>query len=120
MSRDAAITLDWADGSYTFRLAWGELEMLQEATNVGPWVVWQRLHAQTCKIGDISHTIRLGLIGGGKTPAEALALTRQYVEARPPGENLDIAYLIISAGLHGAPDETVGEMEAASPAAESA
>lgn len=31
MSRDASIDLDWAEGHFTFRLAWGELEKLQEA-----------------------------------------------------------------------------------------
>lgn len=114
MARDASITLDWADGSYCFRLAWAELEKLQEAVDAGPWVVLDRLASQQCRVGDISHVIRLGLIGGGQEPAKALKLTRQYVEERPPGENLLHAQAILSIALHGAPEESVGEAAAAS------
>jgi len=116
MSRDAQITLPWADGDYTFRLGWGELEMLQEACDAGPYVILNRLHDETWRMGDISHTIRLGLIGGGMPPADALKLVRQYVEKRPPFENTLFAKGILSAGLMGAPEERVGERDAANPA----
>lgn len=105
MSRDASITLDWADGSYHFRLAWGELAELQEKCDAGPFVILNRLSSGTWKVHDISQTIRLGLIGGGLKPAEALKLTRKYVEERPPMENLVHAQVILSAGLMGAPEE---------------
>ncbi len=114
MSRDGSTTLTWADGDYAFRLGWGELEMLQEATDAGPWVVLARLEARQCRVGDISHVIRLGLIGGGMEPAKALGLVRQYVEARPPAENLLHAQAILSVALLGAPEEPVGEDGAAS------
>lgn len=105
MSRDASITLTWADGDYTFRLAWGELAKLQEATDAGPYVVLDRLQNNTWRIEDISSVIRLGLIGGGLEPAKALKLTRGYVESRPPIENLLTAIAILHVGLMGAPDE---------------
>ena len=120
MSLDASITLDWADGTYVFRLAWSELEMLQEAVDAGPWVVLGRLFDRTCRVGDISHVIRLGLIGGGKEPVEALKLTRAYVEARPPAENVMVAIGILGAALNGAREEPVGETVAANPEAVSA
>lgn len=121
MARDASVTLTWADGDYTFRLGWAELEKLQEATDAGPWVVLDRLVTRQCRVGDISHTIRCGLIGGGVEPAKAVTLVREYVEKRPPGESLLHAQAILSVALHGAPDEgELGEAEAASETAETA
>ncbi|MGB3044539.1 MAG: gene transfer agent family protein [Xanthobacteraceae bacterium] len=105
MSRDASITLDWADGTFPFRLAWGELEKLQEACDAGPYVILNRLVDNSWRVGDISNVIRLGLLGGGMTPVEALTKTREYVEKRPPVENLMTAQAILSAGLVGAPEE---------------
>lgn len=113
MSRDARIELDWADGTYAFRLAWGQLAELQEKCDAGPYVVLQRLHSGAWRIEDISNIIRLGLIGGGLEPSPALKLTRAYVEARPPMESLIPAQVILSAALMGAPEEAVGEADAA-------
>lgn len=113
MSRDAQITLPWADDDYVFRLGWGELELLQEACGAGPYVILNRLYDDSWKMGDISNTIRLGLIGGGMKPVDALKKVRGYVETRPPVENLIFAKGILQAGLVGAEDEKVGEPGAA-------
>jgi len=113
MSRDASIELDWADGTFAFRLAWGELEKLQEACDAGPYVVLNRLVDNSWRVGDISNVIRLGLIGGGMAPVDALKKVREYVEKRPPAENLMFAQAILSAGIVGAPDEQVGKKGAA-------
>lgn len=110
--RDALIPLDWADGTYAFRLGWGELAELQEKCDAGPYVILDRLQTRQWRIEDISNTIRLGLIGGGIEPVKALKLVRKYVEARPPVENLIYAVGILSAGLMGAPDEPPGEPKA--------
>ncbi|WP_375597571.1 gene transfer agent family protein [Devosia sp. Naph2] len=112
MSRDAALgPLSWADSDYTFRLRWSELILLQEATDAGPFALLERLAGKHWLVGDISHTIRLGLIGGGQKPEEALKLVRNYVESRPPAENVMLAYAILAAGVQGAPDEAPGEAE---------
>lgn len=111
--RDATVTFDWADGTHSFRLAWGQLAELQEKCDAGPYVVLQRLHSGEWRIEDVSNIIRLGLIGGGMEPAPALKLTRAYVEARPPMESLIPAQVILSAALMGAPEEAVGEGDAA-------
>lgn len=116
MSRDARIDFPWADGDHTFRLAWGELEMLQEACDAGPYVVLSRLYGEDWKLGDIYHTLRLGLIGGGMKPAEALKLTATYIKRRPPVENIMFAQAVLSAGCHGAPEERLGEPDAPSQA----
>ncbi len=113
--RDAQITLTWADGDYVFRLGWGELELLQEACNAGPYVILDRLNDKTFRIGDISHVLRLGLIGGGLPPTDALRLVRAYVENRVPSENVIFAQAVLSAGCVGAPEEKLGETDAPSP-----
>lgn len=113
MSRDASVELTWADGTYTFRLGWGEIEALQEACDAGPWVILERLANKTCMIGDISNVIRQGLIGGGMVPTEATKLVQRYVEKRPPSESMLHAMSILQVGLHGSPDEPVGERQAA-------
>ena len=113
MSRDARVELDWGDGTFTFRLGWGELVMLQEACDAGPYVVLQRLSTGTWRVEDISETIRCGLVGGGMTPADATKRVRSYVKDRPPMESLMVAQAVLSAGIIGAPEEVVGNPEAA-------
>lgn len=115
MSRNAEVTLTWADGDYTFRLDWGQLEALQEATDFGPWAVLQRLTTKTCFIGEISSVLRFGLIGGGMTPVEATKIIKRYVTDRPPMENLEPAIVVLMTALVGAVDEAPGELEAAKP-----
>jgi hypothetical protein len=115
MPRDARVDLDWADSTYSFRLGWGEIEKLQEACDAGPFVVLDRLQNGQSRIGDISHTIRLGLVGGGMEPAAALKKVREYVEKRPPAENLIYARAILAAGCYGAPEEELGNVVAADP-----
>lgn len=111
MSRDGSITLPFADGPKTFRMAWGELIKLQEHCDAGPFVVYTRLMTGGWKMGDISNTIRLGLIGGGMPAPEALTFVQQYVETRPPVESLPLAQGILGTALQGAPDEAPGEPE---------
>lgn len=119
MSRDASIDLDWADGHYTFRLGWGELEELQEKTDAGPFAVLTRLASRHWRVQDIRETIRIGLIGGGTPPDQALSLVQRYVTSRPPMETLPIAAKVLAAAVQGAEDEAPGEADAA-PGTESA
>lgn len=97
--------LDWADGSYTFRLGNAELMLLQDATDCGPYFLLEKIAGRRWLVQELSHIIRLGLIGGGTTPEAALKLVRAYVEARPPMESAQLAYAVLAAGVMGAPDE---------------
>ncbi len=106
MSRDGRIEADFADGHYEFRLAWGELEKLQDSLDCGPLVVLDRLQMRQWKIRDVREVIRLGLIGGGLDAGKALKLVRAYVE--DDGSvmlNAVLAFRILAASLVGAPDE---------------
>lgn len=115
MSRDASISFDWADGRHDFRLAIGELRALQEAVNkwraeigaplIGPGDLLLSLKVGNVWMDDVANIIRLGLIGGGMKPVDALAKVRHYVEARPMGESYPAAHLILGAALYGADDE---------------
>ena len=111
-NRSSTITLPWADGDYTFRLAWGQLIELQEKTDCGPGFLLDKMWQNNWKVQHISEIIRLGLVGGGLTPAEALKKTRTYVESRPPMENLPLAQAILAIALQGAPEEEKGEAQA--------
>ena len=123
VSRDASVTLTFADGDYVFRLAWRQLMQLQEACDAGPWFIMNQLHAaglglapKEMRVQYIYEVIRLGLIGGGLDPVKALKLVREYVEARPPQENLMLAQGVLGAALYGAPDEEhLKKSEAADP-----
>lgn len=108
--RDAAIEVDFGDGTYRFVLRYGELMQLQERVNAGPAWILDRLLAPNAenrgwRVEDLSNIVRLGLIGGGLEPNKALGLVRSYVEARPSMESLNLAIAILSAALVGAPDE---------------
>lgn len=46
MKRNAEITIAWADGDHRFRLGAGELELLQEETDFGPYVLADRLRTR--------------------------------------------------------------------------
>lgn len=113
----ARITFDWADGPHTFRLALEQLRTLQEATKTGPYTLWERVAlSREWRVDDIRETIRLGLIGGGMEPLDALALVRVYVDGRPLVESVAPAERILRAALIGADDDPVGKAGAERPA----
>ena len=99
MSRHAAIEQLWADGTYTFRLGLDEIEELERKRDLSIFEIVERLRVRRCRLPDISEVLRIGLIGGGTTPLNALALVKRYVDARPLDESRDIAYAIGLAAL---------------------
>lgn len=120
MSRDASISLDWADGHHTFRLPIGQLRELQEKTGVGPLRLLHRLMDGSWMVDDAREIMRLGLIGGGMEPAQALRLVQRYVDARPLVEAQAPAMLVLGAALHGTDQEGHPGKEEALEAATSA
>lgn len=112
-NRNGAITADFGDGTYSFRLALGELEELQEKTDAGPFVVLRRLFDGSWRTSDVREVIRLGLIGGGMEPLRALGLVRRYVDGRSAWiASASIAQAILGASLSGAPEENEGKGDA--------
>lgn len=114
MSRDASITLKWADGNHKFRLSIGQIRELQEKVDAGPAWILDRVRTGAWRVDDLRETIRLGLIGGGAKHGEALKLVERYVDAFPLTDSVAPAMLILSAALFGAPDgERPGKRKAA-------
>jgi hypothetical protein len=101
MSRHAAVELPFGDGRYTFRLGLDEIEELERKCDRGIFQVANRLLPQRreATLGEIMEAIRIGLIGGGMIPVEAMALVRRYVDQRPIEESRDVAYAVVMAAL---------------------
>ncbi|MBX3543579.1 gene transfer agent family protein [Chelatococcus sp.] len=109
-NRNGAVELDFGDGARRFRLGMGELEELQEKTGVGPFRLVTRLLDGEWTVVEVRETLRLGLIGGGLEPLNALKLIRRYVVDRPDWvANAAIARLVVMAAIAGAPEEEPGK-----------
>lgn len=72
--------LVWDGGEHNFRLGIGELRALQQATGVGPAFLMGRVISSQWFVDDLVETVRLGLIGGGMSEAEAKRLTSKVFE----------------------------------------
>jgi Phage tail tube protein, GTA-gp10 len=107
----AVVNATWADGDHTFRLEWKHWLELQEKLECGPNELLERLMLRRWRVQDLAEIIRLGLIGGGKSPTDAIAFVRRYVHDRPILENVEIATRIVSASLIGpmTDDDAPGE-----------
>jgi Phage tail tube protein, GTA-gp10 len=113
MSADGSTTLLWADGEYKFRLRIKELRELQDKCDAGPAQIMMRLVQHTWRVDDILQSIRLGLIGGGASPTDALLLVKRYVEDRPLAENVVIAAEIVAAAISGDPKDDAAKKDQA-------
>jgi hypothetical protein len=105
MSRRAQVNLDWADDTYSFRLRIKELIELDELCDAGPAHMHQACLSGTWRVKHVRETIRLGLIGGGMTPRDALNLVRKYVDERPLTESVLVAEAVLMAAIIGVPED---------------
>jgi hypothetical protein len=110
MAANGTVELEWGDGPHSFCLAkMGQVLELEERCNAGIMEVLKRLQGQRWRYMDVREPIRLGLIGGGKSPPAALALVRRYVEERPLEESALVAMVIVSAAVVGVPGDQPGK-----------
>jgi hypothetical protein len=105
MSADGSVEIDWADGTHKFRLPIGALRELQDKTNAGPAQILNRFRDNTWRVDDVREVIRLGLIGGGMKPLDALTLVVRYVDNRPLMESFHTAFSVIAVALVGVPED---------------
>ena len=117
----AQVTLEWGDGEYLFALRGKEIEELEQVCGkIGFGAIFQRVSLGVWFWGDLYHTIRLGLIGGGMGPIEAKRLTDMYIgKDRPsvpmvsgPNSPETVAQAILKAVMHGLEDIPSGEARA--------
>jgi hypothetical protein len=109
MSANGTRTIVWAGGEDAFCLAKiGLILDLEEKCKAGIGVIAARLESGAYYLNDIRETIRLGLIGGGKTPDQAMAAVKNHVDGNPLGHCQLVAYEIVKAVIVGVPDDPVG------------
>jgi Phage tail tube protein, GTA-gp10 len=118
-----AITLQFADGEYTFKLGMRQICELQEKCKAGIGEIVGRclagfydaglydINEAKFKVEDIVETIRLGLIGGNSgvvnevdikvPPHTAKALVDRYVLEQPLQDGWNIAAAILLASIQG-------------------
>lgn len=100
-------TAFFGDGEKTF--AFPTLELIHELerkTGHGFGALFARVSRHECGFSDALEIIRLGLIGGGTTPAEADAVVRAYGIARPFAESLAVAAGILAVVMFGAEEKS--------------
>jgi hypothetical protein len=103
-----SVTLSWGDGEHLFNLRMpSQIEELEEKSGCGIAEVFGRLREGRWKLADVRETIRIGLIGGGKTPQQALALVKRYVDERPLAESVIVAQMTVMATIVGAPSKVI-------------
>jgi hypothetical protein len=119
VSRHGAVELDWADSTYTFRLGLAEIEELEEKRDTSIFTLAARLSPEirAPRLADMREVLRLGLIGGGAKPVDALALVRRYLEERPLDESRDVAYSVALAAVARVHPKELGDDESGEAAA---
>lgn len=109
MKRDARLIRPFGDGEHVFRLGIKELEELEDLCDRGFVGILQQLLAKQGSVREIRHTIRLGLIGGGMAPLDALSMVSRHIDGRIMEDGLEgpmlLAVAILRAVLWGLTDE---------------
>lgn len=93
----------FGDGQKVFAFPTRELiEELQHKTGQPIGALFRRFRESNYSLSDVLQVIRIGLIGGGTTPAEADRLVNNYTSKRPLVEIFDVADGAITALFLGA------------------
>ncbi len=112
MSANGTRTIIWAGGEDVFCLAKvGLILDLEDKCKAGIGVIAARLESGAYYLNDIRETIRLGLIGGGKTPDQAMAAVKNHVDGSALAHCQLVAYEIVKAVVFGVPDDPVGRKD---------
>lgn len=104
----------FGDGEKVFALPTPELIMELEAkTGHGVGAILARLQGERFAFMDLLQIVRLGLIGGGTTPAEADRLVSVYGVARPWRETYFVALGVMNAVFFGNDEDTQDDLRQA-------
>jgi hypothetical protein len=103
-------SITWSHGTDDFCLSKiGPRFDLEERCGVGLGEIYQRLLAGTWRTNDYRETIRLGLIGGGKTPQQAKEIVERHVDGEPQAPFVLLAQQILQAVMFAPPGEQPGK-----------
>lgn len=89
------------DGDKTFALNDDAIIELERLTGTGIGALYLRVVRLEFRLNDLVETIRLALIGGGLSPADAYQITQTYVRNRPISESYPLAVDIFEARWGG-------------------
>lgn len=108
------LVLDWADGSYDFKLPWTACAEIERKGNAGIQEIYERVMVGQSHLSDVVEIIRQGLLGGaGGTvdgrpveckPPVVEALLKRYVtgdDSRPFTESWNLSKAILHAFMVG-------------------
>lgn len=115
---ETSVLADFAGRPVKFELRLGEIGELERRCSAGIGEILIRLAAHRFYAHDVREPIRLGLIGGGESPAGAEALMRYNVDHVPLAENLALAARIVEACVSGVSAEGKAVAEGSSDAPE--
>lgn len=110
---ECARVIHWADRSDTFDLAhpWVRNVLayrgLPGQFGDTPVACLKRFEEGVYSTDDVERVIELGLIGGGKSRADAHALVEQHVRRSPIGSSAIVAFDVIAALFIGAVPDAV-------------
>ncbi len=94
-------TAFFGTADHDFTLSDDMITELEHLTDTGIGAFYQRVIAMHFKSDDLAQIIRLGLIGGGMHPQEAMQLTATYAHNRPMSETFPLALDILDARWNG-------------------
>ena len=91
------------DGEHDLALTDPMILELERVTGLGIGTIYGLLTDMRFGFPHVAETIRLGLIGGGASPADAQALCLAYVANRPLAETFPVALDTLDARWNGVP-----------------
>lgn len=97
---------------HKFTLTDDMITELERITDTGIGAFYQRAVSMLFKADDLAHVIRLGLIGAGMHPQEAMQLVDTYARNRPMAETFPLALDILDARWNGTAESAIGDTSA--------
>ena len=94
-------TAFFGEGDHAFTLTDSMILELERITGQGIGTLYQRAAAMQFAASDLVEIIRLGLIGAGMVPQQAMQLTDTYARNRPLAETYPLALDILDARWNG-------------------
>jgi hypothetical protein len=94
----------FGNGEHRFDLVpgnWDLLIELERTAECGVFFLFGKLSNGQAGVTHVREIVRLGLIGGGKSPKEAEALVKTYFDRSPLADGVSLAVSILGAAIYG-------------------